>query len=118
MMNIKIGKKNVIQATSILIPAHEGAWLEFPADTWQVRINILFEDSKEDSSQGFNLQGKDDHAVLTLKNWNNALPMGIEEPFQLGVVNGRNVEFLFSGYSVGKLKKLELVFMWGDKDGN
>jgi len=117
-MKSKIGNKSVIESFSLLIPASEGAWLEFTAGTWQVKIKIIFIDDKEDTTQGFNLQGKDDHAVLTIKNWNNSLPMATEQPSQLGVVDGKKVEFLFSGYAVGSLKKLDLVFLWGENHGN
>ena len=117
-MKIQIGNKVVIESVSLLIPGDQGAWLEFDAGTWRVKINVLFRDSKDEPEVGFNLQGSDDHAVLTIKNWNNSLPMAIEQPFQLGVVDGKKVEFLFSGYAVGNLKKLELVFLWGDDHGN
>jgi len=117
-MKIKIGNKPVIQTASLLVPVTEGAWVEFSAGSWQVKINIVFVEDKDDPTQGFNLQGKDDYAVLTIKNWNNSLPMAIEEPCQLGVFDDKKVVFLFSGYAVGSLKKLDLVFMWGDEHGN
>lgn len=111
-MNILVGGRQQIASVSLLVPAGEDAWVEFTADTWDVRINVVFNDDKENPQQGFSLDGKDDHAVLTIKNWNTGLPAALTEPFSLGETEGKKVLFLFSGYAVGGLKRLDLSFFW------
>ena len=110
-MEIKIGGRKHIGSASLLVPKDEEAWLEFTADTWNVKIDIIFVDD-ESSEEGFTIEAKDDHALFTVKNWKNSLPMAIETPYGLGEVNSKKIVFLFTGYSVGSLKRMDFSFFW------
>lgn len=116
-MKITVGGREHITTAVLQVPDGEDAWLEFQAGTWRVRLNIIFIDDKEDSSQNFSVKGVDDHAVLTFKNWNRGLPAAVSKPFQLGEADNRNIVFIFSGYAVAGLKRLDISFFWESEIG-
>jgi hypothetical protein len=84
--------------------------------TSNVRINLQFIEDKTEAGQGFDLRGNGGHAILVIKNWINALPMAIEKPIELGVSDGKKIVFLFTGYAVGGLKRMDLTFLWEKKN--
>jgi len=116
-MKITVGDRELITTAVLQVPDGEQAWIEFQAGTWGVRLNVSFIDDKDDPAQSFSLEGKDDHAVLTFKNWNNGLPSAIPKPFQFGETDGRKISFLFSGYSVPGFKRLDISFFWENENG-
>ncbi|WP_370523107.1 DUF6864 domain-containing function [Synechococcus sp. HK01-R] len=107
-----VGGRELIDYATLLVPSGEDAWVEFTADTSPVKIKISFIDDKEDPETGYALTGAGDHAILTIRNWNNALPMCIEHPFHFGEEDGRGIYLQFIGDSVGSLKRIELAFFW------
>lgn len=109
---ITVGGRELITTAILQVPEGEDAWIEFPAGTWNVRLNVKFVDDKEDASNSFTLESNDDHAVLTFKNWNYSLPGAILKPFLLGETDGKKIAFLFSGYAVTGFKRLDLSFFW------
>ncbi len=111
-MKVKVGGRELIDCATLLVPSSEEAWIEFTAGMSPVRIRISFIDVKEDPEPGFALTGAGDHAVLTIRNWNNALPMCIEQPFHFGDEDGRGIWLQFIGDCVGSLKRIELAFFW------
>ena len=110
-MNLRVGDREHIASASLLVPNGEDAWIEFKADSWNVKLNVIFIDD-DASVEGFNIEGKDDFAIITLKNWKNSLPMAIETPYSLGEINGKKIVFLFTGYCVGTLKKIDFSFVF------
>lgn len=116
-MKVTIGGREQIANISLLIGKSEDAWIEFAADTWNVRLHVVFIESADKKDQGFQVLGKDDHAELTLKNWNSSLPVAIESPHTLGEVNGKTVVFLFTGYTVEGFKRVDFSFFWGANNG-
>lgn len=116
-MKILVGGREQIGQATLLVPALSDAWIEFGAGTWSIRINVQFVDDKDNPAQSFDLNGKDDYAVLVVKNWTNPLPMAIEQPFLLGETDGKKVVFLFTGYSVGGLRRLDFSFFWEKQNG-
>lgn len=115
-MQLTIGGRQQITQCTVLVPDGEDAWIEFSAGAWNVKINLIFEKSADESSQSFTLIGESDHAILKIKNWNNSLPMAIGSTYPLGTVGGRGIEMIFTGYSVGGLSKIEFIFMWEKKN--
>jgi len=116
-MKITIGSRELITTAVLQVPDGEEALVEFEAGTWSVRLNVRFVDDKENPTQSFSLEGKDDHAVLAFKNWNNSLPGAIPKPFQFGETGGRKIAFLFSGYAVAGFKRLDISFFWENENG-
>ncbi|KQB56821.1 MULTISPECIES: DUF6864 domain-containing function [Acidovorax] len=116
-MKITVGGRELITTAVLQVPDGEDAWIEFQAGTWNVRLNVKFVDDKEDSTQRFFLEGKDDHAVLTFNNWNNGLPSAIPKPFPFGETDNRKIAFVFSGYSVAGFKRLDISFLWETENG-
>ncbi|WP_126146820.1 DUF6864 domain-containing function [Synechococcus elongatus] len=111
-MGVTVGGRELIEAFSLLVPWGDDAWINFAAGDWDVRIRIIFEDDKDDQTPRFDFSGKDDHALLCFKNWNSSLPSAIEKPVPLGQVDGREIVFLFSGYTIGSLKHIDFMFFW------
>lgn len=116
-MKITVGGRELIASTSLLVPEGEDAWICFSADEWEVKLNVKFIDNKEDPTQTFTFDGKDDHGVLTFQNWNQTLPGAAQKPFILGETNGRKVSFLFSGSAVQDIKLINLFFFWEKANG-
>lgn len=116
-MNITIGGRKLITTALLHVPDNEDAWVEFQAETWNVRLNIKFIDNKESSAQSVSLEGKEDHAVLTLRNWNNGLFSAIPKPLELGETNQKKIAFIFSGHAVPGLKRLDISFFWEIENG-
>lgn len=116
-MKITVGGRELITTAVLQVPDGEDAWVEFQAGTWNVRLNVMFIDDKEDSTQSFSLSGKDDYAVLIFKNWNNGLPAAIAKPFQFGETDSRKIAFIFSGYAVAGFKRMDISFFWENENG-
>lgn len=116
-LKISVGDREQIASAALLVPEGEDAWIEFTADSWLVRLNVQFADDPEVDGGGVSLTATDDHAVLTFKNWNTALPAAIPKPFGLGETGGRKIYFLCTGYSVSGFKRLDLSFFWGASNG-
>ena len=110
---ISIGSRKQITEFNLLVPAGEHAWIEIPIEDWTMRIKLTFSNEIEDNTHGFSITSFEDYAVLNLNNWNNNLPMGIEKPFEIATVNGQPIEVMFSGYSIGEMKKVEFIVLWG-----
>jgi hypothetical protein len=116
-MKITVGGRELITTAILQVPDREDAWVEFQAGTWNVRLNVRFIDDHEDSAQNFSLEGKDDHAVLTFKNWNNGLPSAIPKPLAFGEIDSRKIAFIFSGYTVPGFKRVDISFFWESENG-
>ena len=116
-MKITVGSRELITSAVLLVPDGEEAWVEFEAKSWNVRLNVRFVDDKENSTQDFSLEGKEDYAVLTLKKWNHSLPIAIPKPVPFGETDGRKIAFLFSGYDVAGFKRLDISFFWENENG-
>lgn len=110
-MKVKVGGRELIASFRLLVPEGEDAWVEFTAGTWNVRINVKYDDDAGDAGT-FDLIGKGDHAVLLLKKWINAFPAVTETPVLLGETEGRKVVFQLQGVSVKKVKSLDMFFYW------
>jgi hypothetical protein len=116
-MKITVGSRELITSAVLLVPDGEEAWVEFEAESWNVRLNVRFVDDKENPTQSFSLVGKEDHAVLTINNWKNSLPGAITKPALFGETDGRKIAFLFSGYDVAGFKRLDISFFWESENG-
>lgn len=116
-MKITVGGRELITTAVLQVPDGEDAWVEFKAGAWNIRLNVRFIDDKEDPAQSFSLEGKGDHAVLTLKNWKSGLPGAIPEPFQFGETDSRKIVFIFSGYAVAGFKRIDISFFWENENG-
>ena len=115
-LKIIVGGREQIANATLMIPASEDAWVEFDADNWHVKINIVFAETESKADTGVSLNNNGDHAVLTINNWNNRTPMALETPFRIGEVNGKAVECLFSGYAIKSFKRLDISFFWGKRN--
>ena len=111
----RIGNQVVIHTATLLVPEGQSAWVEFPANTWNVRINVIFLDDPSFPESRTTLQGVGDHAEMRITNWNNALPMATEQPSLLGSTDNHQIMYMFSGFRVGGMRQITLQFFWGDQ---
>lgn len=116
-MKITVGGRELITTAFLQVPDGEDAWIEFQAGSWTVRLNVTFIDDNEDSNKNFTLEGKDDHAVLTFKNWNNGLPAAIPKPLPFGETDNRKIVFVFSGYGFAGFRRMDISFFWENENG-
>lgn len=111
-VKIKIGGRQVIDTASLIVPKGEDAWLEFKAGTWDVKLRLVFVDEDEGNSS-WSISPAGDHAVITFTKWSSPLGLGIVEPATVGEADGRKLQFLCEGSSLGSAKKLDFQFFWG-----
>lgn len=113
-MKITVGGRTHIASVVLQVPDGEDAWIEFPADNWNVKLHVRFIEDKSDPAQKFTLEAHADHAALVFQNWNQSLPGALPSPFLLGETGKRKVFFLFSGFAVQGFKFLNMSFFWGN----
>jgi hypothetical protein len=116
-VKITVGGREQITTVSLLIQKNEEAWIEFTIGTWNVRIKVIFLDDKENTSTRYDLAGNEDHATLSLINWNNTLPMASTEYTVFGGTAGRKILFTVTGHSIGSFNKLDIFFYWENANG-
>ena len=110
-MKIKIGEYEIIHTQTLIIPGKKNSVLEFKADNWDVSLNIVLEgDEGDPNKSNWKFEGKDDHAVLTLSNWNHSLGFALNEPVEFGVTDNRIIYMMIVGNSIGGTLKLDLQF--------
>ncbi len=115
-MTVKVGGREQIASFRLLVPEGEDAWIEFTAGTWNIRINIQFDDNAGESGT-FDLTGMGDYAILLLKKWVNPLPAVNERMVLLGETDGRKVVFQLYGSAVRGVKCLDMFFYWEKENG-
>jgi hypothetical protein len=116
-MKVLVGGRELITTAVLQVPEGEDAWVEFKVNQWDVRVNVRFIDSTQDTEQAVNLEGKGDHAVLVLKNWNYTLPAALPEPMAFGETDGRKVVLALSGYAIQGFKRIDLSFFLEKANG-
>jgi hypothetical protein len=111
-LKVKIGNREQIASVVLLVPSGEDAMLEFSIEDLNITIHIEFVDDKEDANPGIKIEGVDNQAKMTIKNWNSSLPMAILEPMNLLEINGKTMCMVMTGYSVSGFKRVEISLLW------
>ncbi|MFM4843209.1 MULTISPECIES: DUF6864 domain-containing function [Aeromonas] len=108
-MKVTMGSLQRIHDANVLVPKNESIWLEFRAYDWDMKLNFKFIADEDQYPDGhFEFEGREDHAVATLYNWNNSLGRTLKTPFELGSTDERKVYAMFACYSIGEVTKFEI----------
>ncbi|EGR1057292.1 hypothetical protein CGT81_03560 [Vibrio cholerae] len=111
-MTTRVGNLTVLLTETLLIQDGNDAWIEFYAEDWHVRLNIILQDNESESDSTTTITGKGDHGVITLTNF--AINGGTSfPPIVMGQVNGKDVYISGFGEVVGDVKKITFQFYIG-----
>ena len=112
-MTIKVGKREVVFSTSLIIPKSESADFQFLIGAWKIEIMVSFEDDK--ASEGTrNILFEHQNSQLHLKfvNWNNSLGTALTKPVEIGRTNtNQELSFIATHWLVGEINKVDFQFM-------
>jgi len=110
-MNEKIGNKDVVYTGSFLVPKGNDVWLNANVAGWQLKINVRFEEGKQ---QELRIRPVQDYAEITLFDWSNSLGTALVEPGTLGShTDGRKLYFMISNFRIGETNKLDIQLLLG-----
>lgn len=114
---IRIGDKELVYSSSLIIPEGEEAWLSFKLDDWEINFKIIFVTSPDKTGpQEVKLEAIQDTVHLSLINWNNSLGTAITKPTRIGETNdGRLLSFMANHWRIGTVHRLDLQFLLGGR---
>lgn len=115
-MTIKIGSREVVFSTSLIIPKNETAEFDFTVDLWHISIRIEFlETSDESQPREVKFDVQSSQLIIKFVNWNNALGTAILQPHQIGLSNnGQALSFIATHWLVGDVNRIDVQFLLGD----
>ncbi|WP_374277868.1 DUF6864 domain-containing function [Azonexus sp.] len=113
----KIGKLEIIDTRTLIVPPKETAWLTLVAKGWAVKLNIVFEPLA--AEQGVRIEPQTDHARIVFSKWDNSLGSATIIPVELGThSNGEKLYFMATHYLIGNnpsqaTVKFDIQFLMG-----
>ena len=110
---VKIGDLQVLYSTILVVPMGETAEIEIPIGTWNLKIELVFEDDDGDNKKsGLRVYPIEDKARILFMNWNNSIGTATIEPATLGHINtGQNISFLAANFRIGSVNKLDFQLL-------
>lgn len=116
-MKVTVGGRERIQSFSLAILPGEDAWIEFFADDWLVRLNLVLEsDPSHGDVSRVRIEGAGDHAILKIVNWDGPLPIAFTTPIVIGHHAKGDLVAIAHGHSVNRVALVNLDFFWGNKN--
>lgn len=117
---MKIGNKEIVHTTSLIIPKDEEAVIDFKVGNWEIELRLLFKIEKENTKKGIiSLEVTDKIPKLILTNWFNALGMATKMPIEFGTTdNGKKLYIMICHWYIGDVNKIDLQFLLGGENGN
>lgn len=112
-MKIKIGTKEVVFTASLIVHAGADAWIEFTADTWNVKLKLEFVDDADTLKDGTGIvvSAENGHGLIKFVRWKNSLGTANTNPFTLGTTKeGRKVTFSAAHWLIGNVNKMDIQF--------
>jgi len=109
---MKIGNRDIIYTTTLLVPKGEEAWIDFNVGAWEIKLNIVFEDSSEKKGKPFiTIEAEKDYGRIIFKDWTDGLGTASTEPMEIARTNeGRAITFLTALKQIGSVKEVHLQF--------
>lgn len=109
-MKVTVGGSVQVASCEVHVLAGQSAWIEFDAEQWRVKVNLVFIDDNSGTNE-ITITPAPDHAVVSFRNWKQGLPGGTTTPLKLGETNGRKLHLMCSGFAVQNLKVMSLSFL-------
>ena len=116
----KIGKLDVVDTRSFLVPPGDGIWIEIDILDWKTKLNIKFEPEADEVA--IRIEPQEDHGRITFKKWTQGLGMATSEPGQVALhSSGRKIYFMATLYLIGATPsiatgKFDIQFLIGTKE--
>ena len=113
----KIGRLEIIDTRTLIVPSHEAVWLTLVAKGWTVKLNIVFEPLG--AEHGVRIEPQTDHARIVFSKWENSLGTATRSPVELGThSNGEKLYFMATHYLIGdnanqSTVKFDMQFLMG-----
>jgi hypothetical protein len=115
-MEITIGKLSLVDSQTLLIPKGEHPWLELNISGWKIKLNCRFINTKKaHTEQTVTLENKNDHAVITLHNWNRSSWTSLKTPLVIGRINNRAISTMFATHAIGEIINFNIQIFVEDK---
>ncbi len=113
-MTARVGNLTVLSTETLIIQNGNDAWIEFDAEGWHVKLNVVLQDVEPRNKSTTTITAKEDHGVITLTNF--GLEGGASfSPIRMGETGGKGIYFSGFGESVGDVKKITLQFYIKDE---
>ncbi|ANQ55811.1 MULTISPECIES: DUF6864 domain-containing function [Vibrio] len=114
---VSVGGLEVVFNQTLLVLEGEGAFIEFKAKNWDVKVKVIVskDDSSSDSRYKFygDSEEGEEFGVIELINWKDSVGMGLDEKVRFGETEGQNLYLLVCGQKIGNVHKLDLQFSLG-----
>ena len=115
-----IGPYRILPTQRLIIHDQERCETTFYNGEESIRVVLLLEQDVTDTEKSrIRLQGKGDHAIITLINWDRPLGSSTKEPFRLGVTDeGEGIFMMLACSSLGNTQKIDLQMMLKGEDND
>jgi hypothetical protein len=118
---MKIGGREILHTSTLIVAAGEDAWIEFPIGNRLVRINVIFRVTPPEQGKtlpaGIHIEQKGDYGELVLSDWSNPLGTATKRPVELATTEeGTKVYLMIWHTQVGEAEataRLDLQFSAG-----
>ena len=113
---MKVGDREVVYSTGIIVPKNEEAQIEFDYSDEIVPVRIRFkqENEAEETSSSIEAELVDGQLKLTFVNWDNPIGTATTEPMELGKFrDGRSLSLMVASWAVGTISKMDIQFLVG-----
>jgi hypothetical protein len=112
----RIGDKNVVYQTILLLPDGVPGEFDFTLGSWNVNIRIIFESLRNKDQGAISWAQLDDTLEIVFRGMDNPLGTAAKTPLKLGAAsNGENLGFLFFHHKAGSMNRLDFSFLLGGK---
>jgi len=109
-MKITIGKYNVVETQTLIIPNKEESWIRLKVLDWDIKIKIIIKENSSNKSHQYSWYGEEDYGVIELVNWNQNMG-SFSEPINFGTAdNGKDVYIMIFNQKVQDVNKLDIQF--------
>ncbi|WP_395763883.1 DUF6864 domain-containing function [Stutzerimonas balearica] len=110
---IKLGNKEILLSTIVLIPKDEEATIELdPKDGHIIVFRVKFSEDESISNAKINLDGEGQEGIIEFVNWIKPLGHSLLKPIKLAESEeGDVISFLATGSKSSDLYRLTIQFM-------
>jgi hypothetical protein len=111
----KVGQYIIAGTKRLIIPNGQDAWFQFTHEGERIDFRVVFESDEDAKAQpSLRYEGRNDHALLTFRNWSNPLGQATITPIRVGVTDkGIPISFMAACWAIGNSRILEVQAMLG-----
>ena len=116
---MRIGDKEIVYSTGLIMPTDEEAEVDFVVSGERVLLNIQFKEENGSNKKTSRIDTTvvDNKLQLMFVNWSGSLGTATTEPMKFATLrDGRPVFLMVVTWSIGTTKKIDLQCLLGRKD--